>query len=348
MPRLVDPQSSNDTDFENQLVNIENTNMRTAMDTKMETNSDSDVEIVLTPKSPQYCVGVITIHSDQEEPENDEGWINQVLISPPPKSPTYTGINEAEEVSSGGDNQDCDADKITSDEENEYSETAEINWSGAINVSYLNPIKTFSAESFEPVLLKSLNCSVKTTTMIGSVRVHEIRPKQNIWFKSAFRKVRFISAPTGIVLTATVTMVTNTKSGRRTIQKPILHLQNISNAELETGEDVTALSKYNLRMLAQTSTPAQQLQNIEGRRAVVYLKPEAMSASAMTRYNQTTNFAEAINRFWPTTQHPELPLLNAKVLKVLHSRHERTTNKTTTSTTNPVNRFNKGRRTYQL
>ena len=151
------------------------------MDTKMETNSDSDVEIVLTPKSPQYCVGVITINSDQEESENDEGWINQVLIAPPPKSPIYTGMNKAEEVSSGTDNQDCDADKITSDEEtseNEYSETAEINWSGSINVAYLNPIKTFSAESFEAVLLKSLNCVVKTTT---------------IWFKSAFRKVHFIS-----------------------------------------------------------------------------------------------------------------------------------------------------------
>ena len=321
------------------------------MDTKMETNSDSDVEIVLTPKSPQYCVGVITINSDQEESENDEGWINQVLIAPPPKSPIYTGMNKAEEVSSGTDNQDCDADKITSDEEtseNEYSETAEINWSGSINVAYLNPIKTFSAESFEPVLLKSLNCVVKTTTMIGSVRIHEIKPKQNIWLKSAFRKVHFISAPTGIVLTATVTMLTNAKSGRRSIQKPIMHLQNISNAELESGEEVTALSKYQIRVLAQTSTPAKQLQNIEGRRVVVYLKPEAMSSSAMTRYNQTTNFAEAMSKFWPTTQHPELPLLNAKILKVLHTRHERTTNKTITSTTNPVNRFNKGRRTYQL
>ena len=87
----------------------------------------------------------------------------------------------------------------------------------------------------------------------------------------------------------------------------------------ETTRDhsVTALSKYQIRVLAQTSTPAQQLQNIEGRRVVVYLKPEAMSSSAMTRYNQTTNFAEAISKFWPTTQHPELPLLNAKTLHLV-------------------------------
>ena len=63
-------------------------------------------------------------------------------------------------------------------------------------------------------------------------------------------KLHFISAPLGIVLKATVSMLTNAKSGRRSIQKPIMHLQNICDAELESGEEVTALSKYQIRLLA--------------------------------------------------------------------------------------------------
>ena len=47
-----------------------------------------------------------------------------------------------------------------------------------------------------------------------------------------------------------------------------MHLQYISDAELESGEEVQALSRYQIRLLAQTSTPAQRLQNIEGRRVV--------------------------------------------------------------------------------
>ena len=141
----------------------------------------------------------------------------------------------------------------------------------------------------------------------------------------------------------------NMKQGESFLVRSTLSYYRRIN-ELESGEEVQALSRNQIRLLAQTSTPAQQLQNNEGRRVVLYLKPETMFSSAMTRYNQTTNFAEAISKFWPTTQHQDLPLSNAKILKVLHCRNERkTTNKAASSATmSTVHRFNSPRRSFQL
>ena len=277
-----------------------------------------------SPKSPLPQVGAIVISDEEsmEETDNVDEWTSPVLghsqtgsvVHSPPASPNYQ---------SGSDESTEDANNVK-----------KIDWKGSLNLACLNPIKLFSNESFSPIALKAITCTVKTTTEpVEGIRVHEIRPSKNIWFEDKFRKVHIISGSIGVVLQAKIEMVTNIVRERRSLQRPILHLTNILNAETEYGEEIE-LSNQQLHVIARTHANTQNLQMLESRRAIIYLKPKAPFAD---QYNQTSQLDQSISKFWPTRQQ-ELPLSTAKILKILHSRHERKTHKTSPSTTSSQQR----------
>ena len=284
-----------------------------------------------SPKSPQPTVGVIVISDEEsmEETEND-GWTNPALsdsqVGSPPESPEYTT-------------------EPTDDSWEETENTTKIDWKGNLNLTALNQIKLFSNESFDPIALRSITCVVKTTMETADgFKILEIRPRQNIWFQKS-KKFHIISGPIGVVLQCRISMVTNIKRDRRSLQKSIIHIKDIKGAITEFGEELTELSNNQLHVVAQTHAKMQNLQAIENRMAKIYLKPKAVHS---TLYNQISEFDESIARFWPQNQRQELPLATAKLLQIIHSRNGKETNKATTSTTNQtVNRFNNPRRTFQ-
>ena len=278
-----------------------------------------------SPKSPLPQVGAIVISDEEsmEETDNVDEWTSPAIdhsetgsvVHPPPASPDYRSGSE----------------ESTEDANND----SKIEWKGRLNLAPLNPIKLFSNESFSPIALKSITCTVKTTTeTVGGIKVHEIKPNKNIWFEDKFRKVHIVSGSIGVVLRAKISMVTNIVRERRSLQRPILHLTNISNAETEYGEEIELSNNKQLHVIAQTYANTQNLQMLENRRAIIYLKPKAPFAD---QYNQTSQLEQSISKFWPTRQQ-ELPLSTAKILKILHTRHERKTKETTPSTTSSQQR----------
>ena len=186
-----------------------------------------------------------------------------------------------------------------------------------MNLSSVNPVKLYSMESFNPVSLQSIPCIVTTIEMTDEFKIHEIRPKQNIWLRK-MNKLHIISGPIGIVVECKVEIITNFKRDRRSLSKPILHLSEIRNAITEFGNELPELSKKTLHVIAETAgTP--HLQSIEKRLVKLYLKPKAPFA---TQYNQTSSLVESIARFWPQQQKQELPLTTGKILSVIPTEME--------------------------
>ena len=223
---------------------------------------------------------------------------------------------------------------LSTDEELVETSPTKLNWKGPMNLSSVNPVKLYSMESFNPVSLQSIPCIVTTIEeMTDEFKIHEIRPKQNIWLRK-MNKLHIISGPIGIVVECKVEIITNFKRDRRSLSKPILHLSEIRNAITEFGNELPELSKKTLHVIAETAgTP--NLQSIEKRWVKLYLKPKAPFA---TQYNQTSSMVESIARFWPQQQKQELPLTTGKILSVIHDRNAKKTNKAAASTTNSTTR----------
>ena len=228
-----------------------------------------------------------------------------------PESPEYTGVPTDEALVETGQ--------------------TKIDWKGPLNLTSINPIKLYSNESFNPVSLQSIPCVVTTIKEIADgFKIHEVRPKQNIWLQKKVNKIHIVSGPIGVALQCKVEMITNIRRDRRSLQKAILHLSEIKNAVTEFGEELPELSKNRLHVIAETAnTP--NLQTIEKRVAKIYLKPKAPFS---TQYNQTSDLVESIARFWPQQQRQELPLSTAKILTIIHDRNGRKTNKAAANTTN--------------
>ena len=177
----------------------------------------------------------------------------------PPESPEYTGV--------------------PTDEALVETDQTKIDWKGPLNLTAINPIKLYSNESFNPVSLQSIPCVVTTIKEIADeFKIHEIRPKQNIWLQKKVNKIHIVSGPIGIVLQCKKEMITNIRRDRRSLQKAILHLSEIKNAVTEFGEELPELSKNRLHVIAETAnTP--NLHTIEKRVAKIYLKPKAPFAT---------------------------------------------------------------------
>ena len=222
------------------------------MERKMETNYNSDGEI-LPASRPKYDVGMIIIDSDQEKEKEDE-WslINQYLVAPPPKSPNYTCDKETEDKQTNSEQ----ASIATSSDDNETTslKTKIIRWQGRLNLNIINPATTIQGETLQTHGLKNIKTRVRTiANWENGFQIHQLRPAEpTIWIPKSFGTVAILTGPLGIITSAQVQTISNITSSRRT-DKAVIHLTNFTDSKSEDGMEVPELNCFEGRLILEAS-----------------------------------------------------------------------------------------------
>ena len=285
----------------------------------METNYNSDMEIIQTPKSPpKYSVGRIIIHSDEEAEVEGEEWLRQFQVAPPPRSPSYSTNNETEDQSS-----DEQASVGTSSDEKEKEERHAkiVSWHGRLNLNIISEITTISGESLQTFGLQNIKSKVQTIECWkNGFQIHQLKPTEStIWIPKNSGTISILTGPKGIITNAYVKMVTNRTNNKRS-DKEVIHLTKFADSKSEDGMDLPELDQFKGRLLMEAN--GSKWRNIIGRQARVYISPRATDGI----YTRMTGLKECINA-WYTNGEEKPPLISVKAISIIHSRNEKKTNK---------------------